>query len=121
MNKPFKRMAVIGTGLLGTQIAMISAYAGYKVSVYDTREGAFNETYEKLYADLKSKGVEVLYDDREASAGEKFADSDLIGIPYRAVVSRKTLEAKKIEVKERKTGKEKMVEEKEFVSGGYRS
>ena len=60
-------MAVIGTGLLGTQIAMISAYAGYKVSVYDTREGAFNETYEKLYADLKSKNVNpyIPWDDWE--------------------------------------------------------
>ncbi|HEX7535276.1 MAG TPA: 3-hydroxyacyl-CoA dehydrogenase NAD-binding domain-containing protein [Syntrophales bacterium] len=57
MNKPFERIAVIGTGLLGTQIAMVSAYAGYKVSVYDTKEGAFNETYDKLYADLKSKNV----------------------------------------------------------------
>jgi 3-hydroxybutyryl-CoA dehydrogenase len=36
---------------------MVSAYAGYKVSVYDTKEGAFNETYDKLYADLKSKNV----------------------------------------------------------------
>lgn len=57
MNKPFERIAVIGTGLLGTQIAMVSAYAGYKVSVYDTKEGAFNETYDKLYADLKAKNV----------------------------------------------------------------
>jgi 3-hydroxybutyryl-CoA dehydrogenase len=57
MNKPFERIAIIGTGLLGTQIAMVSAYAGYEVSVYDTKEGAFNETYDKLYADLKAKNV----------------------------------------------------------------
>jgi 3-hydroxybutyryl-CoA dehydrogenase len=57
MDKPFERVAVIGTGLLGTQIAMVSAYAGYKVSVYDTREGAFEETCGKLQADLKAKGV----------------------------------------------------------------
>ncbi len=55
MHKPFERLAVVGTGILGTQIAMVSAYAGYKVSVYDTREGAFDETYAKLYADLKAK------------------------------------------------------------------
>ena len=61
MNKPFERIAVIGTGLLGTQIAMVSAYVGYKVSVYDTKEGAFNETYDKLYADLKSKNVNPLF------------------------------------------------------------
>jgi len=48
---------VIGTGVLGTQIAMIAVHAGYEVSAYDIREGAFDETYAKLYADLKGKGV----------------------------------------------------------------
>lgn len=57
MSKPFEKVAVVGTGLLGTQIAMLSANAGYKVSVYDTREGAFDETYNKLFSDLKAKGV----------------------------------------------------------------
>ena len=52
-----------------------------------------------LYDDLQKKGVEVLYDDREASAGEKFADADLLGIPYRAVISPKT--EGKIELKRR--------------------
>ena len=55
MKKPFERVAVVGVGLLGTQIAMLSAYAGYKVSVYDTREGAFDDTYDRLFADLKAK------------------------------------------------------------------
>jgi 3-hydroxybutyryl-CoA dehydrogenase len=46
---------------------MVSTYAGYKVSVYDTKEGAFNETYDKLYADLKSKNVNpyIPWDDWE--------------------------------------------------------
>jgi 3-hydroxyacyl-CoA dehydrogenase len=39
MNKPFERIAVVGVGFLGTQIAMVSAYAGYKVTAYDTEEG----------------------------------------------------------------------------------
>jgi len=56
-----------------------------------------------------------LYDDREeASAGEKFADADLIGIPYRLVVSEKTGE--KVEVKKRNEGKAKLVDEKELLS-----
>ncbi|KKW22436.1 MAG: Proline-tRNA ligase, partial [Parcubacteria group bacterium GW2011_GWA2_51_12] len=54
-------------------------------------------TYETL---LKEK-IEVLYDDRDTSAGEKFADSDLIGIPYRVVVSEKTAQAGKLELKGR--------------------
>jgi 3-hydroxybutyryl-CoA dehydrogenase len=58
MSKPFERVAIIGTGILGTQIAMVSANAGYEVSVYDTVEGAFDATYAKLHADLKARGVE---------------------------------------------------------------
>ncbi len=45
---------------------------------------------DKLYADLKSAGLEVLYDDRDRRAGEKFADADLTGIPLRVVVSDRT-------------------------------
>ncbi len=56
---------------------------------------------EKLYEKLTERGAEVLYDDREASAGEKLADADLIGIPTRLLVSKKTLEQKSVEVKER--------------------
>ena len=70
---------------------------------------------DKLYEGLSKKGAEVLYDDREASAGEKFADSDLMGIPVRAVVSKKTLESGKIELKKRKTGEVKMASEKDFL------
>ncbi len=57
MKKPFEHVAVVGTGVLGAQIAMVAAYAGYKVSVYDIREGAFDDTYDKLLADLKAKVV----------------------------------------------------------------
>jgi len=57
MTQKIEKLAVIGTGLLGTQIAMISAHAGYKVSVYDTISGAFDDTYKKLYADFKAKGI----------------------------------------------------------------
>ena len=57
MSQKIKKVAVIGTGLLGTQISMLSAYAGYKVSVYDTIAGAFDDTYKKLSADFKAKGI----------------------------------------------------------------
>ncbi|MBP7770596.1 MAG: prolyl-tRNA synthetase [Candidatus Pacebacteria bacterium] len=59
---------------------------------------------DELYRELTEAGVEVLYDDRDARAGEKFADSDLIGIPLRVVVSEKTLAAGKFECVERATG-----------------
>lgn len=72
-------------------------------------EGTVKKAADALYNKLSSEGVDVLYDDREASAGDKFADSDLIGIPKRYVLSAKTLKENSVEVKERKTGKVSMV------------
>jgi len=68
-----------------------------------------NEETEKIYKNLLEKGIEVLFDDREVSAGEKFADSDLIGIPYRVVVSKKSLAAGGIEVKKRNESESKII------------
>lgn len=59
----------------------------------------------ELYRDLCQQGIEVLFDDREARAGEKFADSELIGIPLRVVVSEKTLAEGKFECTLRADGK----------------
>ncbi|HNZ84077.1 MAG TPA: His/Gly/Thr/Pro-type tRNA ligase C-terminal domain-containing protein [Candidatus Pacearchaeota archaeon] len=56
---------------------------------------------DELYEILQRNGFEVLYDDREKSAGEKFADADLIGTPLRVVVSAKTLESDSVEIKNR--------------------
>jgi prolyl-tRNA synthetase len=67
--------------------------------------GKVKKAADRIYEDLLKKGVEVLYDDRDASAGEKFSDSDLIGIPTRWIVSEKSLANDSIEVKDRKTGK----------------
>ena len=73
---------------------------------------------EELYKTLQEKGVEVLYDDRrDESAGEKFIDADLIGIPLRVVVSKKTLMEKKVEVKKRSEKQERLIDEKEIA--GY--
>ena len=57
MTQKIKKVAVIGAGHLGMQISMLSAYTGYKVSVYDTIAGAFDDTYKKLSTDLKAKGI----------------------------------------------------------------
>lgn len=80
MNKPFENVAVVGTGLLGTQIAMVAAHAGYNVSGYDIREHAFEETHDKLFADLKAKGVNpfIPWDDWEkCKAAIRIASSQL--------------------------------------------
>jgi len=57
---------------------------------------------QRIYQDLQKSNIEVLYDDRkDKTAGEKFAEADLIGIPYRLVVSEKTLRKKCVEIKKR--------------------
>lgn len=64
------------------------------------------ETTEKIYKELKSKGLDVLIDDRDERAGIKFKDADLIGIPYRITIGEKNLAEGKVEFKARKDGKE---------------
>lgn len=58
---------------------------------------------DQLYKDLTKAGIEVLYDDRDLRAGEKFADADLIGIPHRVVVGKQST-PESIEVVRRKDG-----------------
>lgn len=71
--------------------------------------GRVVEEAEKLYVSLKNNGVTVLYDDRAVSAGNKFADADLMGMPYRIVLSEKTLAEEGVELKNRATGEVRMV------------
>ncbi|PIR44855.1 MAG: prolyl-tRNA synthetase [Candidatus Vogelbacteria bacterium CG10_big_fil_rev_8_21_14_0_10_51_16] len=67
-----------------------------------------------IYQKLTKAGVSVLYDDRNARAGEKFADADLIGIPHRVVVSEKLVADNKLEYLNRVTGEKKIISEIEF-------
>ena len=72
---------------------------------------------QKLYTDLQKAGIEVLWDDREnKTAGEKFGDSDLLGIPYRLVISERTLKENSVELKERAKEKAKLVKIKDLPS-----
>ncbi|MBU2103943.1 prolyl-tRNA synthetase [Patescibacteria group bacterium] len=59
---------------------------------------------EGIYEELTDAGKSVLYDDRDARAGEKFADSDLIGIPWRIVIGKEALATGQVELVNRKTG-----------------
>ena len=72
------------------------------------------EKAEDVYDRLQQAGIEVLYDDRDASAGQKFADADLLGIPYRLVISEKT--GDKIEVKKRKEKETNLITFDEVLS-----
>ncbi len=68
-----------------------------------------NKEADRVYNDLKEAGFEVLYDDRDLSAGEKFTDADLIACPIRLVVSNKTLDSHQIEVKKRNSAELELV------------
>ncbi len=79
------------------------------------------ETYDRalnLYNVLREK-MDILFDDRNVRAGEKFADADLIGIPYQVVVSERGNAEKVFEVKERKTGKVVVVSEDRVLEGDF--
>ena len=70
---------------------------------------ATTKTADKLYNDLLKKGIEVIYDDRNDSAGVKFKDADLIGLPLRLVISKRTLEKDCVEWKGRKEKEAKVI------------
>jgi len=90
-----------------------------KVAPFDAQlialagKGARKDVYaaaDALYGELRRAGADVLFDDREnVSAGEKFADADLLGVPLRLVVSEKTLKADSVEWKERGSADAKLV------------
>lgn len=66
------------------------------------RSEAVREAAEQLYADLTSRGFEVLLDDRDARPGVKFADAELIGIPHRLVISERNLADDELEYRHRR-------------------
>lgn len=70
------------------------------------------EVYEKLWRE----DVTVLWDDRDKQPGQKFAESDLIGLPARIVISKKTIDEGKLEVKRRKNGEAQMMELAEIIA-----
>jgi prolyl-tRNA synthetase len=70
---------------------------------------------EKIYEELVQQGVEVLYDDREARAGEKLADADLIGIPHRVIVGKSFSEKGLLEYKRRSSEKAEEVTQEELL------
>ncbi len=80
--------------------------APFKVGLINLKVGdkACNGACERLYEALSENGVEVLYDDRDVRAGVKFADMDLIGLPWQLVVGPKGIEKGVVELKRRSGG-----------------
>lgn len=118
----------IGPGrLMGTVVEVLSddkgiiwpeSIAPFKVHLLSLGDDEnIKNRAEELYNSLTAKGIEVLFDDRtDISAGEKFADSDLIGVPYRVVVSKRSLADGGFEIKKRVESNGKIINENELIN-----
>lgn len=114
----------IGLGrLVGTIVELLSddkgivwpeAVAPFKWHLIEipSSKPEVKEWAEKIYKKLGE--ANVLYDDRDLRAGEKFTDADLLGLPYQIIVSEKNIALEKLEFKNRKTGIVKMISEDEL-------
>lgn len=113
-NKEYPYMGCYGFGISRTMGVIVEKFHDDKGIIWpesvapyqahlvglDLDDNEVKERAEKVYKLLEAEGIEVLYDDRvDISAGAKFADADLIGIPYKVVISKKTQD--KLEVKKR--------------------
>jgi len=92
----------------------VAPFQVHLVSLEKQESGSKNQA-EEIYNQLNKAGIEVLWDDRDVSAGEKFNDADLIGIPVRVVVSDR-LEDGQIEIKKRTETDSKVATIEEFIS-----
>ncbi len=106
--------------LMGTIVELLSdekgivwpsSVAPFQVHLIELSSGnsEISNQAQVLYQELSRAGVEVLWDDRDLRAGEKFADSDLLGIPTRIIVSEKNLQNKTVECIERASGAVSMI------------
>lgn len=87
-------------------IIMPKSIAPYKVHICALRldNEKVSEAAWSIYNKLQSENIDCLFDDRDVSAGTKFSDADLIGMPIRLVISPKGIESNTIEIKDRATG-----------------
>ena len=96
--------AAIGSTPTTQGISWPRAIAPFDVELVAVeREGEpARELADRLYDELRAAGLDTLYDDRAASAGEKFADAELLGCPLRLTVGRKSIEAETVDVQVRR-------------------
>ncbi len=125
-NKKLPVMGSYGIGpcrVMGTIVEILSdekgiiwpeAVAPFKYHIVEipSENAEVRENAEKIYKKLGA--ANVLYDDRDVRAGEKFADADLLGMPIQIIVSEKNLASGKLEVKNRATGEVSMLSQDEL-------
>lgn len=129
-EKQYPVMGSYGIGpsrLVGALVELLSDENGmvwpaevapFKVHLVElpSENARVKEETEKLYAQLTDAGTSVLHDDREARPGEKLADADLIGCPYRVVVSDKSLEQGGVELKKRSEKESEVIKPEELLN-----
>lgn len=87
----------------------VSPYSIHLIVLGKDKDGATHKEAERLYKTFTDAHVEVLFDDRDLQPGEKLADSDLIGISMRIVVSDKSIEKGGVEIKERSSSSSEII------------
>jgi len=107
------------TRLMGAIVEVFNDERGIiwpkEISPFNVHLIALNVDGKEVYDVLQKEGIEVLYDDRVKSAGEKLADCDLIGNYLRIIVSEKTLKESSVEIKRRNEDKTQMIEIKNLI------
>jgi prolyl-tRNA synthetase len=122
-------MGCYGIGIARTLAAVVEIHHDDKgiiwpegiapAKVYLARLGdkpGTTEVADELYDAFLKKNIDVLYDDRDARPGEKFADADLLGIPYRVVVSDKLVASQQFELKKRGSDEISLLSEDELLA-----
>jgi prolyl-tRNA synthetase len=84
-------------------------------SILPDKNSDVKEKADEVYNILKDNGIEVLYDDRNNRAGDKFSDAELLGIPMQIIISPRSIEGKSLEIKNRKTGESKFIRYDELL------
>ena len=117
----------IGLGrLMGTAVELHNDEAGiiwpeeiapFKVHLIGIKlnEASVKQKADEIYKILEEAGIDVLYDDRDARVGEKFADADLIGCPFRLIVSDKAIKKNTLEIKKRDSGEVSFVKVEKII------
>jgi len=90
--------------------------APYPVALLALGQGEVQEVSQRLYHEMGDQKIEVLFDDRDESAGVKFKDADLIGIPWRIQVGQKGLARGEVELKSRRTGEIALVKKENVMN-----
>jgi prolyl-tRNA synthetase len=89
--------------------ASVAPFDLHLVSLAKKSDDEVGQQAEALYRQLQAAGLELLFDDRRESPGVKFADADLIGIPWRVTVSARSLQNGGVEVKRRSEAEREIV------------